>query len=75
MILSLTDRELTILKTLRSGPLYIGALELIVLGSNGLGTLRTELKRLAGAELIRLAEEIGPSTYEITDTGREALDQ
>lgn len=53
--------EQRILRALRSGPLYRGALELIV----GRGDLAAELRELLKTGAVEIAREIGPATYRL----------
>ncbi len=71
-ILALTELEQRILRALRSGPLYRPTLELVV-GAGG-SHVRDAIARLEAGGLVRLAREIGPATWELTDDGRDALE-
>jgi hypothetical protein len=60
----MSDRtEKKILASLKSGPLYRGALELIV----GEGDLAVPLRRLLAEKRVEIAREIGPATYRLRD--------
>ena len=67
----MTGRELRILRALARGPLYEGALPIMLPGANNSAQIRAALRSLERQGYVERAPELGPLTWRITEAGLE----